>query len=73
MVSSRSMAGKKKPPKTETYEVGDRVKVNLHNGEVVDAVIRAVIDDEKFQVDFGKFETALLQKWQIVERIARNG
>jgi hypothetical protein len=63
------MPSKKKPqtPTSVTHVVGDSIKVNLHNGKVVDATIRAIIDDgEKLQVDFGKDETALVQKWQII-------
>jgi len=45
-------------------------KVNLHNGKVVDAMIRVIIDGgKKLQVDFGNDETALVQKWQIVEKL----
>jgi hypothetical protein len=54
-------------PASVPYAVGDSIKVNLHNGKVVDATIRAIIDGgEKLQVDFGKDETALVQKWQII-------
>ena len=66
------MPSKKKPhtAASVTHAVGDNIKVNLHNGKVVDATIRAVIDGgEKLQVDFGKDETALVQKWQIVEKL----
>jgi hypothetical protein len=66
------MPSKKKPqsPTSVSYTVGDSIKVNLHNGKVVEAKIRAIIDDcEKLQVDFGKDETALVQKWQIVEKL----
>jgi hypothetical protein len=52
--------------------VGDRVKVNLHTGGIVDATIKAVIertDGKRLQVDFGKDETALVHLWQVVERI----
>jgi hypothetical protein len=65
------MPSKKKPqtPASVTHAVGDSIKVNLHNGKVVDATIRAIIDGgEKLQVDFGKDETALVQKWQIISR-----
>ncbi len=54
------------------YAVGDRVKVNLHTGRIVEATIKAVIentDGKRLQVDFGKDETALVHLWQVVERI----
>jgi hypothetical protein len=58
MISSCAMPSKKKPPNSEpTYGVGDRVKVNLHTGRIVDATIKAVIertDGKRLQVDFGK-------------------
>jgi hypothetical protein len=51
------------------FNVGDTVKVNLHAGKIVEATIRAVVehtDGIRFQVDFGKDETALVHAWQIV-------
>jgi hypothetical protein len=68
-------SNKKKAPSSErdaTYAVGDRVKVNMHTGRIVDATIKAVIertDGKRLQVDFGKDETALVHLWQVVERI----
>jgi hypothetical protein len=40
------MPSKKKPqtPASVPHAVGDSIKVNLHNGKVVDATIRAIID-----------------------------
>jgi hypothetical protein len=52
--------------------VGDRIKVNLHTGRIVEATIKAVInrtDGPRLQVDFGKDETALIRSWQVVEKI----
>jgi hypothetical protein len=73
MVSSCAMPSKKKPPNSKpTYGVGDRVKINLHTGRIVDATIKAVIertDGKRLQVDFGKDETALIHLWQVVENI----
>ena len=70
MISSCAMPSKKKPPNSEpTYGVGDRVRVNLHTGRIVEATIKAVIertDGKRVQVDFGKDETALIYPWQIV-------
>ena len=50
------------------YKVGDRVKVSLQNGLLVDATVRAVVDKPdgvRLQVDYGKDETALVQLWQV--------
>ena len=73
MVSSCAMPSKKKPPNSgPTYEVGDRVKVNMHRGRIVDATIKAIIDRtdvKRLQVDFGKDETALIHLWQVVEKV----
>ena len=67
--------GKKTPEKADAnlseFKVGDRVKVNLHTGRIVDATVKAVIertDGKRLQVDFGKDETALVYLWQVVER-----
>jgi hypothetical protein len=74
MIDSGAMpSNKKKASHSEQdYAVGDRVKVNLHTGRIVDATIKAVIertDGKRLQVDFGKDETALVHLWQVVERI----
>ena len=76
MVDSGAMpSNKKKASHSEQesrYAVGDRVKVNLHTGRIVDATVKAVIehtDGKRLQVDFGKDETALVHLWQVVERI----
>ena len=68
--------GKKTPEKADEnlseFRVGDRVKLNLHTGRIVDATIKAIIDrtgGKRLQVDFGKDETALVYLWQVVERI----
>jgi hypothetical protein len=60
------------PIPQQDYAVGDRVKVNLHTGRIVDAMVKAVIertDRKRLEVDFGKDETALIHLWQEVERI----
>ena len=45
MISSCAMPSKKKPPNSEpAYGVGDRVKVNMHRGRIVDATIQTIID-----------------------------
>jgi hypothetical protein len=76
MIDSGAMlSNKKKASHSEqdaSYAVGDRVKVNLHTGRIVDATVKAVIDNtdgKRLQVDFGKDETALVYLWQVVERI----
>jgi hypothetical protein len=74
MIDSGAMPSNKKKAShsEEDYAVGDRVKVNLHTGRIVDATIKAVIertDGKRLQVDFGKDETALVHLWQVVERI----
>jgi hypothetical protein len=38
------MPSKKKPPNSEPTYGGDRVKVNMHRGRIVDATIKAVIE-----------------------------
>ena len=56
----------------QDYAVGDRVKVNLHTGRIVDATIKAIIertDGKRLQVDFGKDETALVHLWHVVKRV----
>jgi Mechanosensitive ion channel, beta-domain len=76
MISSGAMPSNKKkaskPEQDASYAVGDRVKVNLHTGRIVDATVKAVINrtgGKRLQVDFGKDETALVYLWQVVERI----
>jgi hypothetical protein len=54
------------------FAVGDRIRVNLHTGRIVEATIKAVInrtDGPTQQVDFAKDETALIRSWQVVEKI----
>src|ERR1700730_10379524 len=63
------------------YKIAQHIMVKLPVGRIVEATIRAIIDHtdgQRFQVDFGKDETALIQEWQIVKdpyvrRTARNG
>jgi hypothetical protein len=73
MISSCAMPSKKKAPEKDvSYAVGDRVKVNMHRGRIVDATVKAVIertDGKRLQVDFGKDETALVHLWQVVEKV----
>ena len=76
MIDSGAMPSNKKKAshsdQESSYAVGDRVKVNLHTGRLVDATIKAIIgrtDGKRLQVDFGKDETALVYLWQVIERI----
>jgi hypothetical protein len=51
-------------------KVGDKIRVSMHSGKIVDAVIKAVLDttdDLKYQVDFGKDQTATILERQIVK------
>jgi hypothetical protein len=51
---------KKASHSEQDYAVGDRVKVNLHTGWIVEATIKAIIertDGKRLQVGFGKDET----------------
>jgi hypothetical protein len=76
MIDSGAMPSNKKKAshsdQESSYAVGDRVKVNLHTGRIVDATVKAVIGrtgGKRLQVDFGKDETALVYLWQVIERI----
>jgi hypothetical protein len=56
------------PKKSEPYKVGDHVQISLNN-QIMDAVIRAVIDHTdglRLQVDFGHEQTALIYEWRVV-------
>ena len=52
-------------------KVGDKIRVNLHQGKIEDAVVRTVIQDDdgvKLQVDVvGLDLTALIDTRQVVE------
>ena len=51
-------------------KVGDPVRVSMHGGKIVDAVIKAIIertDGLHYQVDFGNEQTALLRASQVVQ------
>jgi len=56
-------------PKKE-FAVGDKIKVSMHGGQIVDAAIKAVIEETdglKLQIDFGHEQTALIHARQVVE------
>jgi hypothetical protein len=51
-------------------KVGDHIRVSMHGGRIVDAVVKAILDTTdglKYQVDFGKDQTALIYERQIVK------
>ena len=58
-------------PDDRQFKVGYKVRVNLHHGEIEDAVVRAVIqdgNDTKLQVDVvGLDLTAFIDTRQVVE------
>lgn len=54
-------------PEPSTHKVGDKLKVKLHDGRIVDAVVRAIVDNDKLQVDYGHEETALVKANQVVD------
>jgi hypothetical protein len=56
------------------HKVGDKIRVSMHGGNIVDAVIKAVInktDGPRYQDDFGFSQTALIREWQICEELTR--
>lgn len=64
------MARKSKTDRNTNHEfaVGDKLKVKLHDARIVDATVRAIVDDgEKLQIDYGHEETALINASQIVD------
>lgn len=60
-------------PKTKSedsreYKIGDRILVSLSSGRIVEAVVKAVIqqnNETRLQVDYGFDETALVYLWQV--------
>lgn len=60
------MAKKGKPDRE--FAIGDKLQVKLHDDRIVDATVRALLDDgEKLQVDYGHEETALVKVSQVVD------
>jgi hypothetical protein len=58
-----------KRPERE-FRGGEKVRVNLHAGKIVDATIRAIIpqtDGLRLQVDFGFEQSASIHVWQGVD------
>jgi hypothetical protein len=55
---------------SKPLKVGDKIRVSMHVGQIVEAVIKAVIEHKeglRFQVAFGHDQTALIGEWQIVK------
>jgi hypothetical protein len=53
----------------KSHKVGDKIRVSMHGGKIVDAVIKAIIDRTDglhYQIDFGNEQTALVRASQIV-------
>ncbi len=57
-------------PGTNEYKVGDRIKVRLTGGRLVDGEIKGVETSEgkRLQVSFGE-ETFRIYLWQVVEKL----
>jgi hypothetical protein len=50
------------------FNVGECVTVTLHTGQLVEGVVRAIVertDGARLQVDYGKDETALAELWRV--------
>jgi hypothetical protein len=55
----------------KSYKVGDHFRVSMHGGRIIDAVIKVVNDEYtdgmRYQVDFGKDQTARIRERQVVQ------
>jgi hypothetical protein len=52
------------------FKVDDHIRVSMHGGKIVDAVIKAILDTTdglKYQIDFGKDQTATISERQVVK------
>ena len=70
-VHSLPMLTRKKPEDQRKFQVGDRVSLTLHTGQLVEGTVRAVVwrtDGVHLQVDYGKDETALVELWRVHAR-----
>jgi hypothetical protein len=59
-----------KKPNPAPHKVGDHIRVSMHGGKIVNAVIKAIIDKTDglhYQVDFGNEQTALISEPQVVK------
>jgi hypothetical protein len=55
-------------------KVGDHIRVSMHGGKIVGAVMKAIIDKTDglhYQIDFGNEQTALVGASQVVQERAR--
>ena len=62
---------KKPNPSPRQFEVGNRIRVSMPGGKIVEAVIKAILDTtgwSQYQVDFGKDQTATVTEPQVVRR-----
>ena len=61
---------KKSHPVQRQFKVGDKIRVSMHGGKIVDALIKAILDTTdglKYQVAFGHDQTATVPERQIVK------
>jgi small-conductance mechanosensitive channel len=61
---------KKPNSSSRQFEVGDKIRVSMHGGKIVDAVIKAILDTTdglKYQIDFGKDQTATISERLVVK------
>ena len=64
--------GQKKNFNIDDLTIGDRILVNLHHGRTEEAIIKAITPEaggKKFQIDFGHEQTALIEEWQVIEKL----
>ena len=59
-----------KHPNSTPLKVGNRIRVSMPGGKIVEAVIKAVLNDYtdgvRYQVAFGHDQTALIHERQVV-------
>lgn len=58
-----------KKPTPRHFEVGVEIRVSMHGGQIVDAVIKAILDTTdgpEYQIAFGHDQTATVSERQIV-------
>jgi hypothetical protein len=51
------------------FRVGDKARVSMHGGQIIDAVIKAIVDKTDgphYQIEVGKQQTALISEQQVV-------
>jgi hypothetical protein len=59
---------KKQPD--QQFKIGAKIRVSMHGGKIVDAGIKAILDTTdglKYQIDFGKDQTATISERQVVK------